>query len=142
MQNKNDKKWLEKFEVHREALIRLDEALKLGSNYDGSNINLEIIMDSCIKRFEFCYELFWKALKKLLIEEESIEANSPKQVFKEVYKLAWVSNEDSLLQMIESRNLTSHTYEQEMANIIYKKLPEFYELMKDLNKKLIDKYNN
>ena len=45
MQNKNDKKWLEKFEVHLEALKRLDEALKLGSNYDGSNINLEIIMD-------------------------------------------------------------------------------------------------
>ena len=99
-------------------------------------------MDSCIKRFEFCYELFWKALKKLLIEEESIEANSPKQVFKEAYKLGWVSSENIILDMIDARNLTSHTSDEQTANNIYKKLPKIYDLMKDLNNQLVDKYNN
>ena len=75
--------WRDKFDTLNIALTRLEEALNIINTKPELN---SIIMDSCIQRFEFCYELLWKALKKLLSAQEAIEANSPKQVMQEAYK--------------------------------------------------------
>lgn len=110
----------------RKALTTLEEVL----NKDFSLI----VRDAAIQRFEYTFETVWKATKVYLAEEEGIIANSPKAVFREALTTALLSDEQVkiALKMTDDRNLTTHTYIEEVAQQIFKKLPEYYKLMKQL----------
>jgi nucleotidyltransferase substrate binding protein (TIGR01987 family) len=91
-----------------------------------------IVMDATIQRFEFTYELMWKTLKIYLEEIHGIRTVSPRQVFKEAYSLSIIKQEGLFLEMIKSRNLLSHTYNEEQAADIYKKCPSYLSAMKNV----------
>ncbi|MEA1988831.1 MAG: HI0074 family nucleotidyltransferase substrate-binding subunit [Pseudomonadota bacterium] len=98
------------------ALQRFAEALA----EDQSN---PLAIDGSIQRFEFCFELGWKLIKKMLMDVEGIEALSPKKALQSAYQLGWIEDEQAWLKMLNDRNLTSHTYREEYAQEIYSKLP-------------------
>ena len=114
------------------ALERLSEALQ--ENTETNPLSL----DGTIQRFEFCFELSWKVLKRFL-SNEGITARTPKEVFKEAFKLGWLSEGDSFWsKMIEDRNLTSHTYDQGTARDLYSRIPGYlgaYQLLEELLQK-------
>ena len=91
-----------------------------------------IVMDATIQRFEFTYELMWKTLKIYLEDIHGIRTVSPRQVFKEAYSLSIVENEDIFLEMIKSRNLLSHIYNEDQAADIYKKCPSYLKAMRNI----------
>lgn len=93
-----------------------------------------IVMDATIQRFEFSYELMWKTLKNFLEDIHGIRVVSPRQVFKEAYRLSLIEQEDLFLEMIHSRNLLSHTYNEELAKDIYKKCPSYLTAMQEVSK--------
>ena len=99
-----------------QALNRLGEALADDS---------EIVIDGTIQRFEFCIELFWKVLQKLL-RQKRIIAKSPRQVMQEAYALGWLKDETLWLDMADCRNQTYHTYDEDLALAIYEKIKSFY----------------
>jgi nucleotidyltransferase substrate binding protein (TIGR01987 family) len=103
------------------ALKRLKEAL------DEAPAN-SLYIDGTIQRFEFCIELFWKTLKRLLYSE-GIEATTPKECLKKAYEVRWVENEAVWLQMLRDRNETSHVYNEDMAKQIYDRIRENYPVM-------------
>jgi len=108
------------------ALNRFKEALQEPES--------PIVMDATIQRFEFSYELMWKTLKNFLEDIHGIRVVSPRQVFKEAYRLSLIEQEDLFLEMIHSRNLLSHTYNEELANDIYKKCPSYLSAMQEIFK--------
>lgn len=61
------------------AWQRLDEVLQEDIALHPSSI------DATIQRFEFSIELFWKALKKKLLYDYCIDAQSPKTVLQQAY---------------------------------------------------------
>ena len=71
-----------------------------------------------IQRFEFCTELSWKLMKKYLDENLVIEQTSPRSVVKETYKQKLIEDGEIWLDILEDRNLTSHTYDEITANRI------------------------
>jgi len=96
--------------------------------------------DSLIQRFEISTDLFWKYLKIYLEDKIKIipEANVPKPVIKATCKAKLISEKDSemLLEMIQKRNLTSHIYKEEIADIVCKGIPTYFELMDKYSKQL------
>lgn len=80
--------------------------------------------DSTVQRFEFTTEILWKTLKEFLHEKEGVECKSPKSCIREFFSTGYVSSEEAniLLQMIDDRNLTSHTYHEDVAEKIFKDL--------------------
>lgn len=81
----------------------------------------DIYLDIIVKRFEFTYEMAWKALKRYL-NYIGIEANNPRAVFKEAFAQGIIHDEDIWLDMIEQRNLSSHVYDyNEIKEILDKK---------------------
>jgi len=112
------------------ALDTLEEVLEKDSS--------KIIRDASIQRFEYSVEIFWKVLKTYLDEVEGITCVSPKKCIRSVLKSGYVTEEstEELLEMIDDRNLTVHTYIEEVAEKIYKKIPAYLKLMKKLMKKL------
>ena len=95
-----------------------------------------IVMDATIQRFEFTYELMWKTLKIFLEDIHGIRAVSPRLVFKEAYSLSIIEQEDIFLEMIQSRNLLSYTYNEEQAKQIYKKCPLYLSEIKNLYQRI------
>jgi len=116
-----------------EALLRFCEsfenvkAAKGGRFYEGQR-------DSSIKRFELCVDLFWKVLKDFIAAKHGIFVASPKSVVRESLKQSIINENELLLliKMIDDRNLTSHTYDEVLAEDILKRLPEFYTLMNQI----------
>jgi nucleotidyltransferase substrate binding protein (TIGR01987 family) len=78
----------------------------------------DIVLDVAVKRFEFTYEMAWKALKRLL-DYLGIDVRAPRLVFKEAFAQGLLAEEQVWLDMIEMRNLSSHIYdEQEISKIL------------------------
>lgn len=81
----------------------------------------DIYLDLVVKRFEFTFEMAWKALKRYL-SYLGIEAKNPRSVFKEAFAQKIISDENIWLDMIEQRNLSSHIYDEfEIQEILNKK---------------------
>jgi len=95
----------------------------------------EFIRDSAIKRFELCFELCWKTLKDFLARE-GIICRSPRGCFKEAYSLGLIEDKDEWLLMLEDRNLSVHTYSEELAEELYSHLKGHLNAMKQLLRKL------
>ncbi len=91
-----------------------------------------IVRDACLQRFEFSYELLWKTLKVFLEEIHGVRAVSPRQVFKEAFALSIIDEELTFVEMIESRNTLSHTYNEEQATKIYEKCADYLKAMKNV----------
>lgn len=90
----------------------------------------EFVRDSAIQRFEFTFELFWKILSQYAARE-GIEVNSPRSSIREAFRLKIIGNDGRYLEMLESRNLSAHTYEEELAEELYTLLPAYAQAMQD-----------
>ena len=106
------------------VLTRLNESLQF-------DLSQPLVVDACIQRFEFCIELTWKTLKKSLAIE-GIEANTPRECIQQAYSIHWINDESAWLSMLKDRNLTSHTYKEDLALEIYHRLPLHYQAMADV----------
>lgn len=99
---------------------------------------IEIYHDSMIKRFELTYETFWKYLKVYLSIKHGIDVAAPKDVFRTCLRLNITNSEETnkLLEMVDSRNLTTHLYDQEMAHeVIIKLVPSYLDLVQKILEK-------
>ncbi|SNR61029.1 HI0074 family nucleotidyltransferase substrate-binding subunit [Desulfurobacterium atlanticum] len=124
-------KVIEDFE---KSVTRLEEAISKTE----SSINTEdypFFRDSAIQRFEFTFEIMWKAIK-LFLEKEGIICRSPRNCIRELFSTGFISEEDTkkLLFMLEDRNATVHTYKETIAEEIFKKLPLHLNLAKKVLK--------
>ena len=95
--------------------------------------------DAAIQRFEFTFELLWKVIKVYLNEIEKIECHSPKSCFREIKNILKLNEEEieTCLQMANDRNLSAHTYSEEMANDLYKRLTKYWDLTQKICEKII-----
>ncbi len=90
--------------------------------------------DAAIQRFEFCFELGWKFLQKSL-RFVGIECSSPRACLQAGFRQGWLP-EEPWLAMLTDRNLTSHTYDEVLAQQVYERLrlhlPAFESLLRDV----------
>jgi len=91
-----------------------------------------------IQAFEFTFEQCWKAIQKKA-GHEGVEIASPKKAFTFAFQNSWIekSKENLWLEMLEDRNMTSHTYKEDVANevlerIVKNYLPAFQSLLEKM----------
>ncbi len=91
------------------------------------------LRDSIIQRFEYSVDTFWKYLKDHLrvILGIEVEFARPKAVLKECFNAKIVTKEEfeTCINLIEDRNLTSHGYNEDLAEQISKQIPNYFNLM-------------
>lgn len=105
------------------SIKRLEETLKLKKN--------KIVRDSAIKRFELCFDLGWKAIK-IFAKEQGVECNSPRECIKIAFQLKLIDYDKNWLKIIDDRNLTVHTYKEQYADQVYRRLEKHLNLFKKL----------
>lgn len=94
----------------------------------------EFIRDSAIQRFEFTFELAWKTLKSYLEEKRGGSQNLyfPKDVFRSAFQAGMIEDNPEWLYMVDTRNATSHIYNEAMAENVYEKIPIYLPLLRKL----------
>ena len=99
-----------------------------------------IVRDASIKRFEYSFDFFWKLIKDYLRVQEGIECASPKSCFREAFKVGVLSEEETVkvLEMTDDRNLSTHTYDEEAIEEIYQQVKNYWKLMDDICKRIIE----
>lgn len=108
------------------AMTTLEEALK-AHKLDSEN---SLVMDACIQRFEYTYELAHKTIRRYLEMSEPSASVIKDFSFPTLIRLAY---ERGLLQLElvhwkefrDARNLTSHTYDERKAADVFKGIPKF-----------------
>jgi nucleotidyltransferase substrate binding protein (TIGR01987 family) len=105
--------------------------LVVKSSDDSSDV---IVRDAMVQRFEYTTEAFWKYLKHYLQTEHNLLANSPREVMRMGLQAKLYDEETSkeLLQMLDDRNLTSHTYIEELATSIASRIPNYAHRIKSV----------
>lgn len=92
----------------------------------------DIVRDASIQRFEFCIELAWKVSKKQM----GTLTSSPKQVIREMAQAGLISEVKIWLLAVDKRNLSVHTYNEELANEVFKFISDFFPHLKELSNTL------
>lgn len=119
-----------KLEKFKKALISLEAIYLKPLEADRSNI------DATIQRFEFTFELSWKFLKDYFFEQ-GIELNYPKEIIQEAFKVNLITNELVWIAMLKDRTLTSHTYDEKLADEIYNRIKLYVPKLRNLLDKVV-----
>lgn len=125
-----DIRWLQRFSNFNKALSQLEKF----KNKESLN---ELEEQGLIKAFEYTFELAWKTLQDLLREKGYEDITGPKPVIDQCFLDGYIIDGEGWVKMQKSRNLTSHTYNEETADEIASAvLSLYYPLFKDLQKRL------
>jgi nucleotidyltransferase substrate binding protein (TIGR01987 family) len=105
-----------RFEQLEPAVARLDEAFTVP-------IDAPLALDGTIQRFEFAFELAWKAMKAFLeLEAPGAKIATPREVIKSAFAAEWIGDENDWLDILSMRNATSHVYNEQMARDVYARI--------------------
>ena len=123
--------------IHRQfssACDRLAEVLAMPMDADF------LVRDSAIQRFEFTFELFWKTLKAWATKRlDDVHTASDAVEYANIRKLITDEEEEYGRQLIRWRNMTSHIYEESMADEIYSHISGAEKFMRDVIRRLDEK---
>ena len=97
----------------------------------------EFFRDSLIKRFEFSYEVTWRLMRLFLeqVKKVSLEKlSSPRTIFRAAQEVGLIKKDDLdvLFDMVDYRNLISHTYEEAMADETVAHLTDYAKLLSSI----------
>jgi nucleotidyltransferase substrate binding protein (TIGR01987 family) len=127
-----DIRWKQRFNNYSKALQTLRRAVELAGQRDLS----ELEEQGLIQGFEFTHELAWNVLKDYLEEQGIIGIIGSKNATREAFRNGLISDGESWMDMIKARNLTSHTYNTDIAEGIAQDiLTRFYPAFVDMEKR-------
>lgn len=123
-------RWRQRYANFQKAMLQLDAAVAKGEYSDLERQGL-------IQCFEYTIELAWKTLKDLLNANGYEEVKSPQEVVKQAFHDGLLPDGNAWIEMLDSRNETSHTYNEETALKISNNIRnKYYPLLDDLDKQL------
>ena len=98
------------------AKAMLDEALEIAQS--------PLEKTGAIQCFEYCYELAWKTMRRILLKK-GLETASPRDTFRAAATNRLIEDPEVWFEFIKKRNLTTHTYNLALAEKIFCFLPDF-----------------
>jgi len=125
-----DIRWEQRFINLKKAFTQLKSAAEK-KDYS------ELERQGLIKAFEFTFELSWKTLQDFLENKGFKEITGPKPVIQQAFKDGYIVDGEGWMNMLLSRNLASHTYEETTAKKIADDIKsKYYKLLEELIQRL------
>lgn len=130
-----DIRWEQRFSNYRKAVDKLSQAVnfikdKFAKEVDVKDLSTsvldEVLKEGLIQRFEYTHELAWNVMKDYAEYQGDASIRGSRDATRSAFKMALVSNGEVWMDMIKSRNETSHTYNEETADEIFSKIIDAY----------------
>ena len=112
--NPTDVRWQQRFSNFRRALAQLAEAVDLSQVRELSRLERQGV----IQAFEFTHELAWNVLKDYLQDQGNPDIKGSKDATRAAFKVQLIADGESWMAMIQSRNISSHTYDERTADLL------------------------
>ena len=133
-----DIRWEQRFSSFRKALDKYNEAVTILRDDDDEEILSplkDILKEGLIQRFEYTHELAWKTMKDYIAYQGNPDIRGSRDATRDAFKMGLIDNGEVWMDMISSRNKTSHTYNDATATEIYDKIiDEYYIVLNDFTK--------
>jgi len=128
LSNPEDIRWRQRLKNYSRALSRLTEAVELGQHRDLTDLEKQ----GLIQAFEFTHELAWQTMKDYLVYQGNMGVTGSRDAVRETFRAGLIRNGERWMEMITSRNMSSHTYNQAVADDIVKRIiRDYYPLFVD-----------
>lgn len=103
------------------ALDSLDLALRLHGASRGGADEAALLRDGVIQRFEYGFELTWKQLRRFLelFGLERVDQLTNRELFRLGFEQGLLDDADAWMLFLRHRNLTSHIYDEAMAQSVF-----------------------
>lgn len=143
-----DIRWEQRFSNYVKAFDKLSQSVdfirkNVGDDFDDdgiANVLSEMIQEGLIQRFEYTHELAWNVMKDYAAYQGNPNITGSREAVREAFKMQLIKDGETWMDMIESRNKTSHTYNEETSNEIFGKiLNEYYPVFSDFRKLMEEK---
>jgi nucleotidyltransferase substrate binding protein (TIGR01987 family) len=119
-----DIRWIQRFNNYRKALARLNEAIAITEERELT----ELEQQGLIQGFEFTFDLAWKTLQDFLRERKRPNDNGgPNVIITQALADGIIQGDEEWKAMKKSRDLTSHSYDEETADEIAEKIVDVYQ---------------
>jgi len=112
---KVDVRWKQRFFNFNKALTQLEGAVSLSRQRKLSQLEKQGV----IKAFEFTHELAWNVLKDYLEDQGEQNIRGSKDATRAAFKVSLITEGELWVSMIQSRNISSHTYDEETAESLF-----------------------
>lgn len=122
MNNENDIRWQQRFSNYQKALKQLEKAISIQKIRELT----ELEKQGLIQAFEFTHELAWNTLKDFFEYQGNTSITGSRDAILEAYNKGIIQNGEGWMDMIKSRNKSSHTYNEEVAEEIVFHIKETY----------------
>jgi nucleotidyltransferase substrate binding protein (TIGR01987 family) len=132
MDTNKDLRWKQRFQNFEKAFLQLSDAVDKIEKLD------TLSKEGLIQRFEYTLELSWKTLKDYL-ESKEVIAKFPKDVIKQSFQADLIDNGEIWMNMLEKRNLLTHTYDEKIFitainainNLYFDQIKKLYQYLKN-----------
>ncbi len=135
-----DIRWKQRFDNFKKAFTKFQEGVDIYNKKELSDLEKQGI----IKSFEYTYELAWNLIRDYLIYNGIVEIRGARDAIKAGFKYEIIKNGDVWLEIINLRNITTHTYNDSIIKKVLQKICTIYfnefKNLYDFFNKLINKY--
>lgn len=117
-----DIRWKQRLDNFQSAFKNFNSAIELANQRPLSDLEKQGLIQS----FEFTHELAWNVLKDFLTSQGVGPLFGSKDTTREAFNRGLISHGEIWMDMINSRNQTSHTYNKKTADEIVAKIQKKY----------------
>ncbi len=115
-------RWQQRFKNYSSALRQLEAAVELSK----IRILSDLEKQGVIQAFEFTHELAWNVMKDYFEYQGQSGITGSRDAAREAFQKGLIETGDVWMEMIKSRNQTSHTYNKNTANEIVDRIQNIY----------------
>lgn len=131
--SEQDIRWQQRFNNFLKAFSLLEKAV-LQHNEKGLS---ELEEQGLIQRFEFTHELAWNVLKDYFEYQGNTSVTGSRDATREAFHKGLITDGEGWMEMIKSRNMSSHTYNEDTAKTIVQNVSaRYYDLFAAFKEKM------
>lgn len=128
-----DLRWHQRLENFGRAFSRLRAGVDISRQRSLSELEVQ----GLIQAFEFTHELAWNVMKDFFFEQGNNTIMGSKDATREAFQFGLIQDGENWMDMIRSRNLSTHTYNEQIAKEIAEKiLTVYFQLFENFLKRL------
>lgn len=133
MSKDKDIRWIQRLSNYTMALAQLRRAVMQAREKKLSELETQ----GLIQAFEFTHELAWNLMKDYFEYQGNTAITGSRDAIREAFSKGLISNGEVWMSTINSRNKSSHTYNEDTANEIYQLiLLDYYPLFEAFRERM------
>lgn len=118
----HDVRWIQRLQNFCKAFEQLDDAVQLLRGRELSRLEKQGV----IQAFEYTYELGWNLLRDFLKWQGTASLTGSRDTIREAFSVGLIDEGESWMQMLQDRNRTAHTYNEDTAEAILSHIDRVY----------------